>query len=269
MRPIVEIMFGDFLLLAADQIVNSATKFQLMFDNKVSVPLVIRVPMGGRRGYGPTHSQTLEAFFINTPNLEIVAPSHLHDVGLMLEKAVLESNGVKLFVENKLLYSQDLIDISSEHPIFCFKSLECYSGDPFPTIQASIRDEDAADVILITYGGMSPFALEAAEKSFLEEEISTTCLLVSRVKPLPISAIKQACASSKKILIVEEGVKYGGWGSELSVQLHEANKTGLPIKIQRVGMREYVIPSAKALEDQILPQTYDIYQSIKELFDER
>src|SRR3990167_105753 len=88
LRPIVEIMFGDFLTLAADQIINSACKFPWMYNGQVEVPIVIRAPMGGYRGYGPTHSQTLETLFLNVPGLTIVAPSILHDVGRLLKEVV-------------------------------------------------------------------------------------------------------------------------------------------------------------------------------------
>ncbi len=268
LRPVVEIMFGDFILLAADQIVNSATKFSLMFNSKVSVPLVIRLPMGGRRGYGPTHSQTLETFFMNTPNLESVAPSHLHDAGQLLQKAILDSDEVTLFVENKLLYAKELIDIKKSHSIFHFQTLECLEGEIYPTITVSIREVVEPDIVLIGYGGMSPFILEAVENAFFEEEIAVSCHLVSQVKPLPMRTLRQACASARKLLIIEESIKYSGWGAELSAQLHEGCHTNIPLKIRRVGSPEYIIPSAKLLEDQILPQTQDIYQAIKELFNE-
>ena len=103
LRPILEIMFGDFLTLCADQIVNSATKFSWMYNGQVEVPLIIRTPMGGRRGYGPTHSQTLETLFLSVPGLTMVAPSHFHDPGELLRRAVLAGNGPVLFLENKLL----------------------------------------------------------------------------------------------------------------------------------------------------------------------
>ncbi len=268
MRPVVEIMFGDFILLAADQIVNSATKFPLMFNSKISVPLVIRVPMGGRRGYGPTHSQTLETFFMNTPNLDIIAPSHLHDPGQLLENAVLASDGVTLFVENKSLYAQELMDINQPHAIFEFQKLGGSEDLLYPTIKVSIRDVEKQDIVLIAYGGMSPFVLQAAEKAFFEEEIAVTCLLVSQVKPLPMGTLRRVCASVGKVLIVEESLKYGGWGAELSAQLHQSQAKNSPIHIRRIGASEFVIPSSKELEEKMLPQVQDIYQATKDLFNE-
>jgi acetoin:2,6-dichlorophenolindophenol oxidoreductase subunit beta len=108
LRPVVEIMFGDFLTLAADQLINHAAKFRWMYNDQVKVPLVIRTPMGGRRGYGPTHSQSLEKFFLGTPGLSVIAPGPFAvdgiDPGKFLESAILETEDPILFIENKLLY---------------------------------------------------------------------------------------------------------------------------------------------------------------------
>ncbi len=102
--PVVEIMFGDFITLIADQVINHAAKFRWMYNNQVRVPIVIRTPMGGRRGYGPTHSQTMEKFFIGVPGLRVLAPNTFSDPGDLLSKAIFEDNDPVLFIENKLLY---------------------------------------------------------------------------------------------------------------------------------------------------------------------
>jgi pyruvate/2-oxoglutarate/acetoin dehydrogenase E1 component len=90
--PVVEIMFGDFITLIADQVINHAAKFRWMYNNQVRVPIVIRTPMGGRRGYGPTHSQTMEKFFIGVPGLRVLAPNTFCDPGDLLSKAIFEDN---------------------------------------------------------------------------------------------------------------------------------------------------------------------------------
>jgi len=110
LRPVVEIMFGDFTLLAADQIINHIAKFRWMYNHQVNLPLVVRTPMGGRRGYGPTHSQTLEKLFLGMPGLRTLAANTLTDPGELLRKAILEDVGPVFFVENKLLYLKPLLD---------------------------------------------------------------------------------------------------------------------------------------------------------------
>ena len=101
-RPILEIMFGDFVTLGFDQVVNGISKFPEMYDDQVTVPLVVRTPMGGRRGYGPTHSQTLEKHFLGIPNLNVVSPSHVHDVRSILRHLVLAERRPSLLIEHKI-----------------------------------------------------------------------------------------------------------------------------------------------------------------------
>ena len=101
-RPILEIMFGDFIALGFDQIVNGIAKFREMFDDQVAVPLVVRTPMGGRRGYGPTHSQSLEKLLMGVPGICVVATSECHDLRGLLVNAVDDDRPV-FFIENKLM----------------------------------------------------------------------------------------------------------------------------------------------------------------------
>src|SRR5512136_2691273 len=109
LRPVAEIMFGDFVTLIADQLVNHAAKFNWMYNGNIKVPIVIRTPMGGRRGYGPTHSQSLEKMFMGVPGLKVVAPNTLGDPGQLLESAIADDDPV-LFVEHKLLYTRSQLE---------------------------------------------------------------------------------------------------------------------------------------------------------------
>ena len=112
LRPVVEIMFGDFLALCMDQILNHGAKFRTMYNNTVTVPVTIRTPVGGGRGYGPTHSQCIEKLFMGIPEIRIVAPSVFCDAGQVLRHAVLDDKFV-LFLEHKLLYSLDLLSAAT------------------------------------------------------------------------------------------------------------------------------------------------------------
>ena len=113
LRPIVEIMFGDFTTLVVDQVVNHAAKFRSMYNQQVRVPLVIRTPMGGRRGYGATHSQSLEKLFLGVPGLRVLAPTAMADPGALLADAVLGTEDPVLFVEHKILYLSPLWDAAA------------------------------------------------------------------------------------------------------------------------------------------------------------
>ena len=106
LTPIVEIMFGDFITLCVDQIVNHAAKYHWMYNELVSVPIVIRIPMGGGRGYGPTHSQSLESLFMSVSGLKICAPSIFHDPGYFLKQSVLHEKHPILFIEDQVSYSR-------------------------------------------------------------------------------------------------------------------------------------------------------------------
>jgi len=141
LRPIVEIMFSDFLTLIADQLVNGAAKFEYMYNGQVKVPLVIRTPSGGRRGYGPTHSQSLETMFFHIPGISIVAPSLWHDPGACLKKAV-EAECPTLFIEGKSLYPERLHGDSTE---------TVYLGSESPKIA------------IIAYGNMASLAYEVCK----------------------------------------------------------------------------------------------------------
>ncbi len=109
LKPVAEIMFGDFVTLIADQLINHAAKFRWMYNDNVRVPIVVRTPMGGRRGYGPTHSQSLEKLFLGIPGMKVLAPNTLRDPGELLLAAIEDEDPV-LFVEHKLLYSRPMLE---------------------------------------------------------------------------------------------------------------------------------------------------------------
>jgi pyruvate/2-oxoglutarate/acetoin dehydrogenase E1 component len=265
-RPIVEIMFGDFLMLCADQIVNHATKFSYMYNEQVQVPLTIRTPMGGYRGYGPTHSQTLEAMFLGVPRLTILAPSHYHDPGRLLAQSVAGCTDPVLFIENKTLYPKQLIaaDGNGRSGHFHRREVE-EDARGFPTVILSLAPDTVPDVTLITYGGMAEIAADAAYQALMREELVVEVVLPSRISPLPLDDIMQSVRRSGRAVILEEGVSTGGWGAEVGCQLHAAlGQTGR-LAFARVGAAPVPIPSAKSLERKILPSADSVLEAIMRL----
>ena len=243
LRPIVEIMFGDFLMLAADQIINSACKFAWMYNGQVEVPLVIRAPMGGYRGYGPTHSQTLETLFLNVPGLTIVAPSILHNPGETLKRIVTETTGPVLFIENKGLYAGELgVDsgwmVEDSDGV---KTARLWSWKELPYVR------------IIAYGGMASLAIEASKELYLRDEILAEVVAPEQIKPLP-----QFPRSESPVVIVEETQSEFGWGAEVGLRLK-------PRLVSRVGAKSTPIPASRNLEQQTLPQVSDIVSAVKEL----
>ncbi len=258
LRPIVEIMFGDFLTLCTDQIVNHICKFSGMYSG-VTVPVVIRTPMGGGRGYGATHSQTIEKMFLGIPNLHVVAPSHAHAPGHLLRHAVLNDDSPVLFIENKLLYPLPLVvDGGKLH----LKTVEEIDG--YPTVIASNFSSGRPDVTLIAYGGLSRVILPVMER-FADEEINLTCIMPSSIRPVPIVTMVEAIHSASKVLVVEEGTAGFNWGSEISALLYERAFAKLAHPVHRLASADCVIPSAAKLEDEVLITESKIEKTILEV----
>lgn len=262
MKPIVEIMFGDFLTLCVDQIINHATKYNWMYDSKVSVPIVIRAPMGGGRGYGPTHSQSLESMFMTVSGLNIVAPSIFHDPGEILEKCVLELQDPCLFIENKISYPKS-IERKNKYGDYNIKRIKSTYG--FENILLNLYENEKPDLLVITYGGMSELAIKSAYEVFMDEEILVNVLILASLKPVPKEVIISQVNNSNKVLIVEEGHEIGGWGAEISSIIHENCFTSLSSPVMRLGAKDYPIPSSMSMEDEVLPTLNTIKEYILKL----
>ena len=177
LRPVVEIMFGDFLSLVYDQIFNHAAKFRWMYNGKVRVPIVIRTPMGGRRGYGPTHSQCTEKLFLGVPGLRIIACNAFSDPNATLSTAILDSEDPVLFVEHKLLYGCKMRDTPHIEDL----EMEQTAG-AWPTQTLRFRGVANPEITFVSYGYMAELVYEAMMALALEYEVFSealiyTCLL--------------------------------------------------------------------------------------------
>ena len=265
MLPVVEIMFGDFLTLCADQIINHAAKYPWVFNGQISLPLVIRSPMGGRRGYGPTHSQTLEAIFLNIPHIKIIAPSHFHNPGQLLTNVIRSEGVVTIFVENKLLYPVNLLE-SGRHPTYHSRVIS-ESATSYPTVIVDIPGDQDPDAVMVCYGGMAPIGFAAQQQLFTEDELRLRLVIPSQIKPLPMTNIILSIDSCRRILIAEEGYGTNGWGAELSAQLYERLLQDLSHPIRRIASLDYPIPTAKPLEEEVLPSKNDIIHGVIDLIE--
>ena len=260
MRPVAELMFGDFITIAADQIINHAAKFHAMYNGAVELPLVIRTPMGGGRGYGPTHSQSLEKIFLGIPHLRIVAPSQFHDPGAMLRAAIADDEPV-LFIENKLLYPQQLRIESDDQ----FERNEWTGDGGYPTVLlANDRSGLPPDVTIIAYGGIGSMLLPLMSR-MAREEIRVLACLPGSISPLRIEPILEAAARSERVVIVEEGAPAFGWGAEVSTRIYEAIGPQLKRPIMRIGAAPTVIPASKQLEEKVLVSESDIEMAMMEM----
>jgi pyruvate/2-oxoglutarate/acetoin dehydrogenase E1 component len=250
LRPVVEIMFGDFVTLTADQLVNHAAKFNWMYNGKVKVPIVIRTPMGGRRGYGPTHSQSLEKMFMGVPGLKVVAPNTLCDAGRLLESAIADDDPV-LFVEHKLLYTRLQLE-TGQGDLIDFEVNE--SGKTYPNFVMHIPNH-VPQLTLATYGYNFELARVAVLNLLMEHEIFTEIVLFSQLSPFNLEVLFESLRRTHRLLTVEEGTLSLGWGAELAARAAE-KVNGLVIS--RVAALDLPIANTKSLEQSILPSIQDI-----------
>ncbi len=261
-RPILEIMFGDFLTLCADQIINHASKFHWMYNQQVEVPLLIRTPMGGGRGYGPTHSQCMEKLFFGVPGLKIIAPSIYHNPGELLKNS-LGAKEPTLFIEHKLSYPKILKLKNGDYA----KGLSVKrSSDRFETVFISNCNFKNPDVTIISYGYM----VEIAEELLLEMsdfEVNIDIVAPSLIKPVLTQEILNSLQSSGRLIIVEEGTLTNGWGAEISSLVAEKGFNYLKSPIKRVAALDLPIANTKTLEDEILPDKENIKQAILEVIE--
>ena len=266
-RPVVEIMFGDFVTLIADQIINHAAKFRWMYNDQVRVPLIIRAPMGGRRGYGPTHSQTLEKLFLGVPGLRVVSPTHLGDPGHLLERIILETQDPVLFVENKLLYLLPVkggLDDVELQTIGAQKVKDWepkQSLVPCPLYRLTVKGAPAPTLTLAAYGYMAELARQAMLKLAYEFEIFTELIV-----PTDLTAFDLPLSTSR-LLAIEEGTLTLGWGAEIITQAVEGLGARLKI-VQRVAARDLPVPASGPLEARVLPGVNDIVQAARAAVEE-
>jgi acetoin:2,6-dichlorophenolindophenol oxidoreductase subunit beta len=252
MRPIMEIMFMDFLTISMNQLVNAAAKMRFMFGGKCSIPMVIRAPSGSGTGAAAQHSQSLEAWFVNVPGIKVVAPSSPQDAKGLLITAIRDNNPV-LFMEHKLLYRM-------KGPV----PEESYS---IPLQSAEVKRQ-GRDLTIVAYSIMVPRALEAAEKLAAEgieiEVVDPRCL-----KPLDTETIISSVSKTGRLLIVHEAPITGGFGGELAAVIAESKAFDyLDAPIRRLAGLNVPIPYNRNLERAAVPQVDDIVAAARALAQE-
>lgn len=261
LRPVVEIMFGDFLLLAADQLLNYITKCEWMYNGQATVPLVIRTPMGGRRGYGPTHSQSLEKHFIGMPGLTVLAANVFCHPGELLRNATLTDDGPVLFIEHKLLYARPLRLAPVAGRLGDLHARKTHGI--YPTVTLSFDPFQKADVTIVAYGYMAELAEQAAQQLLMEEEIFCEVVVPSSLNPLDLAQITSSLQRSGTLVVCEEGTETAGWAAEVIARASTESFSLLRAAPQRVAARDLPIASSRRLETATLPQVEDIVSAAR------
>ncbi|MBI4519139.1 MAG: alpha-ketoacid dehydrogenase subunit beta [Deltaproteobacteria bacterium] len=248
MRPVVEIMFMDFLTLTMDQLANHAAKFRYMYGPQARVPLVLRTPAGGGRSYGATHSQSLEAWFLHVPGIKVVAPATPADAKGLLAAAILDDNPV-LVVEHKLLYATTGMVPDGEVLV--------------PIGRAAVR-RPGSDVTLVAYSYYAGVALQAAEQ-LAAEGIDAEVIDLRTLVPMDTGAVIESVRKTGRLVCIEEGTRSGGVGAEIAARVSELAYEYLDGPIRRVAAADVPIPFSPPLEQLDLPQLADIVDTARQL----
>ena len=246
LRPVAEIMFGDFLSLTMDQLFNHATKFGAMYARQATCPTIVRTPVGAYRGYGPTHSQSPEKHFIGIPGLTVTALSPVHDP-LVIWRGMLSLDSPCLHVEGKLHYGQAFRPYENGR-IDGFVAVSDYRL--FPTLSLQLVDGDKPDLVIAAYGEQVPLAFDVARQLFVTREAIVRVVVPSCLSPLPVAAVTEFAGTCRALLTIEEGSAPFGWGAGLAAELLPA----LPgLRVARIGALSTIIPTSAAGEAHVMP----------------
>ena len=248
-RPVVEIMFMDFVVLAMDQLVNQAAKLHYVFGEQARCPLVVRVVAGAGRSYGPTHSQSLEAWFMHTPGLKVVAPATPADAKAMLKTAIRDDNPV-IFIEHKMLYGQKgPVPARGQRPV------------PFGKARIVTRGND---VTLVAWSWMAAEA-EAAAGELAARGVRAQTIDLRSLCPLDIEPVVESVRKTGRLLIVEEGCRTGGISAEIGFQVFEHVYDYLNAPIKRLTTPDVPISASPVLEHAAVPNRERIVAAAMEL----
>ena len=249
--PLVEFMFGDFTALAFDQIVNHAAKMPTMFGTPRSLPVIFRTPMGGRRGYGPTHSQSLEKHFLGVPGLSVAAINHFVDPLKIYMRLMGAIQSPWLIIENKELYGEILYAGGNGFVVH-------ESAELLPTVLVSPQNSSVA-LTLIGYGGMSLYLERAAQILFEKHDIICQILCPTQIYPFDVTRFRQFLSRAACVFVAEEGQGFAGFGSEVLAQL-AADRNLRTLRVGRLFADPKVIPARLEAEALALPSTENIVQ---------
>ena len=251
MRPIVEILYSDWITLAMDQIVNMAAKMRYMFGGKISLPLVIRAPFGSGGGLAAQHSQSFEAWFNHVPGLKVVTPISPYDVKGLLKTAVRDDNPV-IFFEHKRFYAQEGEVPSDEYTI--------------PFGQAAVR-RDGTDVTIVAYSQMAVKAQASAEELALEG-ISCEVIDLRTLLPLDYDTVIKSLEKTNRIVLCQEANLRGGMASDIVAEIIDRGFDLLDVPPIRVGGLNVPMPYNMGLENMVIPSIAKIKDAVRKALED-
>jgi pyruvate dehydrogenase E1 component beta subunit len=250
LRPVVELMYFDFVTLAMDPLVNQAAKMRYMFGGQASVPLVLRSNIGASGGKAAQHSQSLESLMAHIPGLKVALPGTARDARGLLKTAIRDPNPV-IFLEHKLLYSRQGAVPEGDMPI--------------PFGQAKIR-RPGRHATLVATQLMVEHSLRVAER-LAEEGIELEVIDLRTLVPLDIETVVESVRRTNRLLVCHEAVERGGWAAEVAMQVQERAFDWLDAPIARVCGANVPVPYSASLEEAVIPGEESILQAVRHLFE--
>jgi pyruvate/2-oxoglutarate/acetoin dehydrogenase E1 component len=247
LRPVVELMYMDFALMASDQIANQAGKWHYMSGASTTVPLVIRASVGGGKGYGGQHSQSLEAMFCHIPGMVVVYPSTPYDAKGLL-KAAIRSNDPVMFVESQLLYGNKGVVPADDYVI--------------PLGEAEVK-RAGTDATFVGWGPAIPEMLAAAEIMERDHACSIEVIDIRTLVPLDMPTILRSVQKTGRCLVCSQAVNIGSYTAEIAQRVQEQAFDYLDAPVMRLGAKDGIAPQAYSLEEVFLPHVNDMVAKLK------
>ena len=245
-RPVAELMFGDFVCTAMDQIVNQAAKIRYMSGGKLNVPLVIRTNIGAGRSSAAQHSQSLHAWFCHTPGLKVILPSSPYEVKGLLKSAIRDEDPV-MFFEHKGMYNKKG-EVPEEEYII-------------PIGEAAVKLE-GDEVTIVTVSSMVGESIKVADR-LKEEGIKVEVIDLRTLVPMDKTTIINSVKKTGRLVIVDEGVKQAGITAEIAAMVTEEVFDFLDGPIERVANENTPVPFSAPLEEFVRPTQKKIYEAVK------
>lgn len=245
-RPVVELQFSDWITIASDQLINQAANIRYMFGGVISVPMVLRAPVGGYLGAGAQHSHSFESIFAFVPGLKVVLPGTPYDAKGLLKSAIRDNNPV-IFFEHKAMY-----DIKGEVP-----------EDEY-TIPLGVADvkRPGRDVTIVAYSYMVPMSLSAAEK-LAQGGIEVEVVDLRTVDPIDEETILTSVKKTNRLVVVQETWRKCSVSSEVAAIVAEKALDYLDAPVTRVTGADVPVPAAPILENYVLPSEAGIIEAVR------
>ena len=247
LRPVVELMYMDFLLMAGDQVSNQAAKWHYMSGAQVEVPLVLRVSVGAGKGYGGQHSQSIESATAHIPGMYVVYPSTAYDAKGMMKSAIRDNNPV-MFVESQGLYNEKGPVPQEEYLV--------------PLGVADVK-RPGSDITLVAYGPAVPLVLKAAARLQAESDVSAEVVDLRSLVPLDIETVLMSVQKTGRCVVVSQAVHQGSFTGEVASTVQQEAFDYLDAPVMRVGAKNGIAPQSHVLEEAFYPRVEDIVAAAK------